>query len=50
VVRGFEPEPTAPTTAQAPHATQGLDPNGGIKGKRPSKKDKLRSEAIKKDS
>jgi ATP-dependent RNA helicase RhlE len=50
VVRGFEPDSTAPTTAQTPHATQGLDPNGGIKGKRPSKKDKLRAEAINKDS
>ena len=26
-----------------PNATRGLDPNGGIKGKRPSKKDKLRA-------
>jgi superfamily II DNA/RNA helicase len=50
VVRGFEPGPTAPATAQAPQATQGLDPNGGIKGKRPSKKDKLRAESINKDS
>ncbi len=50
VVRGFEPNLTAPTTAQAPHAVQGLDPNGGIKGKRPSKKDKLRAKTINKDS
>ena len=49
VVRGFEPEIAAgadgtddtprPLTHQGP---QGLDPNGGVKGKRPSKKDKLR--------
>jgi superfamily II DNA/RNA helicase len=49
VVRGFEPEPTmaaeaaeAPPRTASPQAPRGLDPNGGVKGKRPSKKDKLR--------
>ena len=39
VVAGFEPDPAsaAPTSATDPHGT------GGIKGKRPSKKDKLRA-------
>jgi hypothetical protein len=32
-------------TRQASNATGGLDPTGGIKGKRPSKKDKLRHQA-----
>jgi len=41
-VEGFEP------TAQAPHLARGqvdLSGNGGVKGKRPSKKDKLRAAA-----
>ncbi|MES2047820.1 MAG: DEAD/DEAH box helicase [Pseudomonadota bacterium] len=38
IVAGFEP--TKPTTSASPVA---LDNNGGIKGKRPSKKDKLRA-------
>jgi ATP-dependent RNA helicase RhlE len=43
-VEGFEPtDQPAPATPQA--APQGLDPHGGIKGKRPSKKDKLRAAA-----
>jgi superfamily II DNA/RNA helicase len=44
LVRGFEPAPDAPTESAAwiPAAPRGLDPNSGIKGKRPSKKDKLR--------
>lgn len=37
VVAGFEPIQTAPTTAESAH-----DSHGGIKGKRPNKKDKLR--------
>ena len=41
-VAGFEPQDTAP--AEAVQAGAG-DPNGGIKGKRPSKKDKLRAAA-----
>lgn len=43
VVRGFEPTAAAepPPAAAGP---QGLDPHGGIKGKRPSKKDKLRQQ------
>lgn len=46
-VAGFEPDAVAPapTTPHAPgHAPRGLDPNGGIKGKRPSKKDRLRQQ------
>ena len=40
-VAGFEPEQTTPATAQPAH-----DPaTGGVKGKRPSKKDKLREAA-----
>ena len=52
-VAGFEPETSEPTDGAAPAehagaspsapAPRGLDPNGGIKGKRPSKKDKLRA-------
>jgi ATP-dependent RNA helicase RhlE len=38
-VEGFEPQETAPPAAEAPAGT------GGIKGKRPSKKDKLRAAA-----
>ena len=42
-IEGFEPQDTAitPTTEDAP----GVPANGGIKGKRPSKKDKLRAAA-----
>ncbi len=51
VVDGFEPTEAPardvsaemPTHHQPSHATQGLDPNGGVKGQRPSKKDKLRA-------
>jgi len=46
-VAGFEPETVAPAppAPHAPgHAPHGLDPNGGIKGKRPSKKDRLRQQ------
>ncbi|MDM0045129.1 DEAD/DEAH box helicase [Variovorax dokdonensis] len=39
---GFEPQDTAPIDPVRPAAG---DPNGGIKGKRPSKKDKLRAAA-----
>ena len=45
VVRGFEPaanDRVAPPPSTLPPPPRGLDPNGGIKGKRPSKKDKLR--------
>ena len=47
-IEGFEPKDApADSLADAPSATHptngGLDPNGGIKGKRPSKKDKLRA-------
>jgi hypothetical protein len=40
-VVGFEPVETAAVNAQDPEST------GGIKGKRPSKKDKLRAAATK---
>jgi superfamily II DNA/RNA helicase len=40
-VAGFEPTQVAIPKSQAPAA----DPNGGVKGKRPSKKDKLRAMA-----
>jgi ATP-dependent RNA helicase RhlE len=43
-VEGFEPT-DLPASQAAQHAPQGLDPNGGIKGKRMSKKDKLRAAA-----
>ncbi len=50
-VAGFEPQELAPepvfgTLPQAAPASQqaASDPNGGIKGKRPSKKDKLRAQ------
>ncbi|WP_115045273.1 DEAD/DEAH box helicase [Xanthomonas arboricola] len=47
VVAGFEPTPAAATPApQTPHpGTRTADDNGGIKGRRPSKKDKLRAAA-----
>ena len=35
---------TPPASRAAVHATRGPDPNGGIKGKRPSKKDRLRQQ------
>jgi ATP-dependent RNA helicase RhlE len=51
-VAGFEPEqaPLAedaelPEPPPGPQAPQGLDPNGGVKGARKSKKDKLREAA-----
>ena len=40
VVAGFEPQAAAPSAAGTP--VTGAD-NGGIKGKRPSKKDRLRA-------
>ena len=43
-VPGFEPEATAGDEPSAGPGT-GLDPNGGIKGRRKSKKDKLREAA-----
>ncbi|MCS3747054.1 superfamily II DNA/RNA helicase [Xanthomonas arboricola] len=47
VVAGFEPTPVAATPApQTPNnGTRVPDDNGGIKGRRPSKKDKLRAAA-----
>ena len=49
-IAGFEPaevviDPAAPVLLQPGAAPKGLDPKGGIKGKRPSKKDKLRAAA-----
>jgi superfamily II DNA/RNA helicase len=40
---GFEPTPAAPASGLEIGTGTGLDPNGGVKGKRPSKKDKLRA-------
>jgi superfamily II DNA/RNA helicase len=48
VIAGFEPEdfPAEPDTGIPPDPLQAAQPNtGGIKGKRPSKKDKLRAQA-----
>jgi superfamily II DNA/RNA helicase len=50
VVPGFEPAPGAAPVAAVPDgatddAPRGLDPNGGVKGRRKSKKDKLREAA-----
>jgi ATP-dependent RNA helicase RhlE len=45
-IEGFEPTDQAPAEGAALVPT-GLDINGGIKGKRPSKKDKLRAAAAK---
>ncbi|MBV6843852.1 DEAD/DEAH box helicase [Xanthomonas campestris pv. paulliniae] len=47
VIEGFEPTPVqAPAFNHAPGtAVRAADDNGGIKGKRPSKKDKLRAAA-----
>jgi superfamily II DNA/RNA helicase len=42
-VAGFEPTAAAPVREQG--AGTGLDPNGGVKGRRKSKKDKLREAA-----
>jgi len=48
-IPGFEPTDTAPVDEQGePTGPKGLDPNGGIKGKRKSKKDKLREAAAQK--
>ncbi len=48
-VEGFEPAVAASnaesTSEESGDAPKGLDPNGGIKGRRPSKKDKLRAAA-----
>ena len=45
VVEGFETTDTVPTPEGGqPNATGGIDPNGGVKGKRLSKKDKLRAQ------
>ena len=43
-IEGFEPTELSPSL-DAPLVPTGLDIHGGIKGKRPSKKDKLRAEA-----
>lgn len=47
VIEGFEPTPVeAPASDNAPGtAMRAPNDNGGIKGKRPSKKDKLRAAA-----
>ena len=47
VIEGFEPTPVqAPAPDHSPGAAvRAADDNGGIKGKRPSKKDKLRAAA-----
>lgn len=44
VLEGFAPQEPLPAKAQVDraHPVAGHDPNGGIKGKRPNKKDKLR--------
>ena len=46
-IPGFEPTVGArdPEDDDLPEAPKGLDPNGGVKGKRKSKKDKLREAA-----
>jgi superfamily II DNA/RNA helicase len=46
-VAGFEPSQTAavPADQDGPAMADGIDPNGGIKGRRKSKKDKLRESA-----
>jgi superfamily II DNA/RNA helicase len=51
-VEGFAPAQVAPEAAQAPggEAPKAPPGTGGIKGKRPSKKDKLRAAAAGKDS
>ncbi|NJB93147.1 DEAD/DEAH box helicase [Xanthomonas arboricola] len=47
VVAGFEPSPAtaAPATQTPNNGTRAADDNGGIKGRRPSKKDKQRAAA-----
>ncbi|USJ02063.1 DEAD/DEAH box helicase [Xanthomonas prunicola] len=46
VIEGFAPTPAEAPTGDAPDAAvRAADDNGGIKGKRPSKKDKLRAAA-----
>lgn len=47
VVAGFEPPPAtaAPATQMPNNGTRAADDNGGIKGRRPSKKDKQRAAA-----
>ncbi|OLH63770.1 DEAD/DEAH box helicase, partial [Xanthomonas oryzae] len=46
VIEGFEPSPAEASARDAPDAAvRAADDNGGIKGKRPSKKDKLRAAA-----
>ena len=42
---GFEPSASVSADGSAPEGPKGLDPNGGIKGTRKSKKDKLREAA-----
>jgi ATP-dependent RNA helicase RhlE len=44
-IKGFEPVQIVPMAALAANDTTGAPSNGGIKGKRPSKKDKLRAAA-----
>jgi ATP-dependent RNA helicase RhlE len=44
-IRGFEPVQIVPMATLAANDTTGAPSNGGIKGKRPSKKDKLRAAA-----
>ncbi len=53
VIEGFEPAASATLApegdgfeAEPDQAPQGLDPNGGVKGKRKSKKDKLRDAGL----
>jgi superfamily II DNA/RNA helicase len=43
IVAGFEPQPAAPDEVEQGHTPPASPSNGGIKGKRPSKKDKLRA-------
>ncbi len=45
VIPGFEPTEVPPLAPERPTVNGGLDPAGGVKGRRPSKKDKLRSQA-----
>ena len=46
-IEGFEPLPIAPLAAISSDGQPGAASHGGIKGKRPSKKDKLRQAAAK---
>ncbi|MFN3887502.1 MAG: DEAD/DEAH box helicase [Aquabacterium sp.] len=43
-VEGFEPR-AVPDSTESPMAVAPIDPNGGVKGRRKSKKDKLREQA-----